>query len=316
MAVYTVLSEAQFKQILDAYDIGSLRQARAVTEGIENTNYFVDVDSNHETHCYLLTIFEHMQECDLRFYLAWLEQLKQHSLPVASALADRTGQMVQQLQGKPAALFHKLRGAHPSRIELSHCQAVGSAVAQLHNAALKQPLEHQGPRSLAWLEQLAKDIALSLDKEDRALLSRAQQECSSLPLEQLPQAMIHGDLFPDNTLFEGQQLSGLLDFYSGGTGPMIFDLAVACNAWCAQPNGLLNPEYLKGMLAGYQELRSFTVLEQKHWYRALVLAALRFWLSRVADTLAPRAGHHPDAVYVSKNPDEYREILRAHLRQL
>jgi Ser/Thr protein kinase RdoA (MazF antagonist) len=56
-------------------------------------------------------------------------------------------------------------------------------------------------------------------------------------------------------------------------------------------------------------------VEQQHWHRLLVLTAMRFWLSRLADTLLTQPVPPPGAVIKLKDPREYRNILAQHLQQ-
>jgi aminoglycoside phosphotransferase (APT) family kinase protein len=56
----------------------------------------------------------------------------------------------------------------------------------------------------------------------------------------LPRANLHGDLFRDNAMFEGTHLTGLIDFYNACSGPMLYDVAIALNDWCADEDGHLD----------------------------------------------------------------------------
>ena len=44
--------------------------------------------------------------------------------------------------------------------------------------------------------------------------------------------MIHGDLFRDNVLWDGDRISAILDFEQASGGSLVYDLAVCINDWC------------------------------------------------------------------------------------
>ena len=52
MAVYTKLNKENVEEILSNYTIGRLEEFKGIEEGIENTNYFLLVDSKK----YILTV--------------------------------------------------------------------------------------------------------------------------------------------------------------------------------------------------------------------------------------------------------------------
>ena len=62
MAVFTRVSSARIGTWLARYDVGRLRMARGIAEGVENTNYFVDTDAG----AYVLTLIERIAVPDLR----------------------------------------------------------------------------------------------------------------------------------------------------------------------------------------------------------------------------------------------------------
>ena len=311
MAVYTVLNFAQLSALLMPYRLGALASVQAATEGVENTNYFLDIAGEEgAVQSYLLTIFEHLQGSELAFYLHWLEQLEKLALPVAPAIADRTGRRWTTVSRKPAALFPKLPGRHPHLPDLSHCRAIGSALGRMHAAALDLGEHHTGPRSLEWLEALCADLLPILPRDDSSLMESALRASAPLRAEStLPFGLIHGDLFPDNTLFVGDQLTGLVDFFSGGDGLLCFDLGVCANAWCSREDGSLCQSRVDGLLDAYQKRRSLLPEEIHYWPNILVLSALRFWASRLAAQSRPGEDLDESAVIKSKDPDEYRRIL-------
>jgi homoserine kinase type II len=56
----------------------------------------------------------------------------------------------------------------------------------------------------------------------------------------LPSGVIHGDWFPDNVLFQGEHITGIIDFYFSCNDSYTFDLAVCLNTCCFEPDNSFN----------------------------------------------------------------------------
>ena len=73
--------------------------------------------------------------------------------------------------------------------------------------------------------------------------------------QDLPQGVIHADLFPDNVFFEKGAVSGLIDFYFACHDVLAYDLAIMLNAWCFEADVNFNITKARALLAGYQSVR-------------------------------------------------------------
>lgn len=320
MAVYTVLTTDEIAKFIGPYGIGSLLSADPVTEGVENSNYFVTTEharvatgesTEPVLHC-VLTVFEEITIGDLTLYLDWLDLLAAEALPVPAAFTDRFGTRIHLIEGKPAALFPRLPGRHPDPIDTSQCAAIGDALARIHAAAVPPgALTHGGPRGTRWLERAVALIRPSLRAGEGALVDKVI-EAFEAAVSSLPKGFIHGDLFPDNTLFEGAQLTGLLDFYRGGHGALLLDLAITVNAWCCDVDGRLDPTRAAALTCAYRQRRPLKSREVAAWPAALEAAAARFWISRLASRLEPALDHRPGALVEPRDPAQYRTILQRH----
>ena len=69
----------------------------------------------------------------------------------------------------------------------------------------------------------------------------------------LPDGVIHADLFPDNVFFLGDRLSGLIDFYFACTDTLAYDVAVCLNAWCFEPDHSYNVTKGRALLKAYAQ---------------------------------------------------------------
>ena len=123
----------------------------------------------------------------------------------------------------------------------------------------------------------------------------------------LPRANLHGDLFRDNAMFEGTHLTGLIDFYNACSGPMLYDVAIALNDWCADEAGHLDAPRARALLGAYAALRPFTASEAELWPTLLRVACVRFWLSRL---IAAQTFAGQDVLI--HDPAEFERLLAVH----
>jgi homoserine kinase type II len=126
--------------------------------------------------------------------------------------------------------------------------------------------------------------------------------------EDLARGIIHADLFPDNVFFQGDRLTGIIDFYFACNDIVAYDLAICLNAWCFEPDGAFNITKARQMLAAYRGERPLTPRELDALPLLARGAALRFLLTRLFDWQNRVDG----ALVKPKDPLEYFDKLRFH----
>jgi homoserine kinase type II len=310
MAVHTVLEQAELAAWVDRLGLGRLQRALGVSAGIENSTYFLTIAGvdGHASE-YVLTIAEKQNHQAVEFITRLTQTLAAQGLPVPPPVSDPAGATVFTLRGKPALLVPRVDGIHPGEPNASQCAAVGAALGALHRTTLASPLRHASHRDLAWVAATAQQLLPRLAGDDATLLAGELARFRRLQaIPGLPQAVIHGDLFRDNTLFQGDRLAAIIDFFMAGDGYLLLDLAIAVNDWCSLPDGALDLNRAGPLLTGYERARPLTTDERDCWPDFLCLAATRFWVSRLQEQLFP--GQRPTgAIVTAKDPEPYRLML-------
>lgn len=301
MSVYTVVTPEQLKQFLAGYALGELEQFVGISNGIENTNYFVTTSEGE----YVLTLFEVLQADELPYFLELMAFLAEHAIPSAHPVADRQGRYLQSLNGKPAALVQRLIGASVDQPTPVQCRAIGEQMGRMHLAAREFPHYRAPDRGPDWCAATAVEVMPKLDADDQSVLQAELDYQARVNLEGLPAGVIHADLFRDNALFVGDRLTGIIDFYYACNYYFIYDLAVTVNDWCNSDDAERNQANAAALLAGYQQQRRVQPEEIEVWPAMLRAAALRFWLSRLKDKHFPRPGE----ITHIKDPDVFRDVL-------
>ena len=305
MSVYTSVSRAELEAWLTRFPVGPLRDFRGISAGIENSNYFVETDRGR----FVLTLFEALAPGPLDFYLSLQARLATAGFPCPQPQTTRDGHLQQPLAGKPAALLSRLPGAPIELAAPAQCREIGRQLARFHQLTASFSDFPPHSRDTAWRRDAAARLAPRLPREQQELLARALAVDTALPWPELPQGLIHADLFRDNVLWDGEQLGGLLDFYFAGRDVLLFNLAVTANDWCLDEQGRPDPARETAFLEGYGAERSLTPGERAAWPAMLASAALRFWLSRLEVAQAPRRGE----LVTLKDPEDFRRLLEQRL---
>ena len=309
MNAVTRLDRADLEAVLGRYDVGELEDFWPAAHGIENSNYFVRTSSEGTPCEWVLTVLEQAPNAGSVF-APLLDLCFDAGLPVAPVRRNAVGSLQDTLGDKPLQLTPKLPGSHPDRPTAAQVEALGAAIAKLHlatrNPGFATP-DH--PRDEGWLRREAAAVCGQLTADAARLLEgtlrRVADLLRSADLTHLPTGIIHGDLFRDNVLFDGDRLTGLLDFHHASKGWLVYDLAVTANDWCSDTDGALVEGRANALLAAYHERRPLTQAEVKHFPDFMTYAALAFWLSRLAAAAKAQAG---EAVRV-KDPYELERII-------
>lgn len=296
MAVYTQVPAEEMQALIARFGAGELVSAKGIAEGVENSNYLVDTSSGR----FILTLYEkRVDERDLPFFLALLDHLADKGCPVPRALKDQDGRQVQRVAGRPACLIEFLPGVSVTRPTAAQAHAAGAAMGRMHRALAG--FQGTRPNSLGpdgWRD-LAARCGDQLDRIAPGLGHRVDDELDFLdhhwPAE-LPRAVIHADLFPDNVLMLGEQVSGLIDFYFSCTEIRAWDLAVMHSAWAFTPD--YDAIVGDALIAGYDTAHPLLPEERAAFPVLARGACLRFLLTRAWDWLNTPA----DALVTRKDP--------------
>jgi len=306
MSVYTNIEQQELEDFLKNYSLGALLSYDGINAGIENTNYFVTTENGE----FVLTIFEEIGFDALPYYLTLMAHLSDHGMPTAHPIADLHGDYVRVLKNKPAAIVRRLEGHNVLSPTTNHCAAIGHALAQMHIVGESFDGVLNNPRGTAWAGHTTNRVIKQISNEDQELLRHEIQFRKQPLTSDLPQGVIHADLFRDNVMFKGPALTGIIDFYYACDDYLLYDLAITVNDWCSLESGDLNIELYIALIGAYQAERMFVQQEFEIWEYMLRAAALRFWLSRLQDQIFPKDGE----ITHIKNPDVFKNILQSRIK--
>jgi homoserine kinase type II len=238
MAVYTHVGAEQVAEFLKAFDVGELISFKGIAEGVQNTNFLLETTQRR----FILTLYEtRVDPDDLPFFYALLAHLHRAGCKVPRFIEDRSGKWLQHLAGRPACLIEFLSGVSVSEPTTEQALATGHALGEMHAALADFSQTRANDLGLDdWLPLAQKCGVTELNRIQSGLAARIDQECEYLAEHwprHLPKAAIHADLFPDNVLMLGNDVSGLIDFYFACTDVRAYDIAVTHAAWSFSADG-------------------------------------------------------------------------------
>lgn len=208
MAVYTEVSLDTAQSLFGQLGLGQVVDLKGCSGGIENTNYFVDSESGR----WVLTLFERLTHEQLPFYLYLMKHLAQRGIPVPDPQANKSGDILLTVQGKPACVVNRLRGASELSPTSTHCATVGAMLARMHVAGQDFSRSQPNLRGLAWVSETVPVVLPFLGEAQvqliRSELAYQQHVATSSLYAALPRGPVHADLFRDNVMFEGAELTG------------------------------------------------------------------------------------------------------------
>jgi len=306
MAVYTEVPDEALAAFIAGYGIGAVTSCKGIAEGVENSNFLLHTAQG----AYILTLYEkRVAKADLPFFLGLMEHLAAAGISCPVPLRDRSGAMLGELAGRPAALVTFLEGLSLRRPAARHAGALGAGLADLHKAGQGFGMSRPNALSVPGWADLAARLGADADKVSPGLTNVISDELAALRASWprgLPAGVIHADLFPNNVFFMGDALSGFIDFYFACNDLFAYDISICLNAWCFEDDRSYNITKGQALLSAYAARRALDPAELDALPLLARGAALRFLLTRAYDWL-----HTPENALVKRlDPMEYLRKLR------
>lgn len=312
MAVYTHLAAEDLSALIAEYDVGELVSAKGIAEGVSNSNWLIETTgSNGGGGRYILTMYERRIDItELPFFLDLLDHLSARGCAVPRTIHDRSGASSRTIDGKAVALIEFLPGVSVDRPTPSQARAVGAALAGVHLASRDFAGRRANALGIAHtaaaLAECGAGPLAGIDPVLPEAIAVAAGLRESWP-KGLPQAICHTDLFPDNVLMRGSEVSAMIDFYFACEDAMAYDLAVTHAAWSFDGAGQrFNEAVGTALVAGYESIRPLSSDERQALPTLAQGACLRFVVSRAEDWI----NTPPDALVTRKDPMAFMRRLQ------
>ena len=297
MARYTTLSSTALTRIVTEYPIGTCLELEEIPGGFGNSNFKLTTTNG----AFLLKICDEKDPTELNMQISLLQHLRQHAYPTVYPILTKDEKPLIHAPFGSVMLYPFLQGTEPLPTPRTLTQ-IGEALATLH---CLPPIDGL-PRFAMGISQMrpffktvqATQFATHPFVESLKSELEAMKSQRNAPL---PMGLLHGDLFLDNTLFDGEEMVAILDFEEGCYDTLLIDVGMTLIGCCYTPQHQLILKAARRFLDAYNAVRPLTENEWTHLDTFVHYAALSiaFWRFRQFNI------RHPDA----HRANTYQEML-------
>ena len=266
-----VLDEA--RTLAGDYGFGEVLDLRSLPEGYANTNYSLETSSG----TFLYRICRQKSPLEIAGELSVLEHLESRGFKAAFAIRRTDGSAVSSTPSGPVVLYQYIEGENPG-LSPETVAEVARTLSELHRIEAPQGFDRLNFVQLKDSQELASrfggDVHGGSVHGEGTILGRFLEQTAVLREmlggEQLPRGLVHADLFPENTIFQGGKLAAVIDFEECCIDSFLFDVGTAINGFCFIDN-ILEHGLLRRFLANYNSVRAFDQTECRllpasiHW---------------------------------------------------
>jgi homoserine kinase type II len=281
MASYTQISLQDAEEILKLYGRSNVLKCTPLSLGISNSNYRVDLLDE----VVLLKISNDKNQEQLADEQAILVYLKEQNYPYSLKPHPlKVGSFIYNYGRYFGVLYPFVQGIPPGPSDYT-CHEVGKAIAELHSIKhdqqkLKNLRQHEAV-GFGAKEILDYTESKSCPEDFKMIFNQLfADKLKGFLHANLERGVIHGDLYYDNTLFDHNKISTVLDFEQAGLGEYLLDLGISISGTCLEKGRIITP-LVNSYLVGYESVRPLSSNELKFLDQAIILGLLSISLWRI-----------------------------------
>lgn len=249
--------EQTIAEVMQGYDLGQVLGVESLTQGYANENLKVITEQG----VVLYRICKQQPLRLLEYEVRLMEALKKAGIKTAFPIADKSGTYIQNSDEHFVMLYEFKVGTEPELSETVTHQ-MGEEVGKLSLIQLTAGLEKKNAVHLDNCQQLISEFGESQNPMPEVFgYFKEQTDYLIENLDAtLPRGIVHGDIFPNNTIYNGEDLVAIIDFEEACSDQLMFDVGMTINGFCFVDNEL-KPNLLRAFLKGYNSHREITEAE-------------------------------------------------------
>ncbi|MEE9158473.1 MAG: homoserine kinase [Gammaproteobacteria bacterium] len=274
MALYARLDRRAIEGLARRFGIGDITAFSVMHGGQENTSYCVETSSGQ----YVLTLCDQKSLKHATNLANLLVYLTDQGIRTSRIVVPPNEPIVVLHNEKPAMLKRYVDGDVAANLTGNLLAQLGEEMARLHEV----PAPSYVPQSFPYGRSHFPEVTNSnLGHAYIDWLSEKNSYLQKRIPQHLPMALIHGDVFFDNMIVQGDQLMAIIDFEEACHYYRSFDLGMVIVGACRDRQGI-SFEKAGSFIRGYQKETTLQSIERECLKAFAVYAAVAtsFWRFR------------------------------------
>jgi homoserine kinase type II len=274
VALYTRLDRVALEGLARRFGIDDITAFSVMDGGSENSNYCIETNSGK----YVLTLSDQKSLKHATNLASLLVHLTEHGIRTSRIIAPLEEPFVILHDRKPVMLKHHVDGDITANLTGNVLAQLGEEMARLHEVPAPSYLPGSFPYGRRYFPEV---IDANLDHAYIAWLSEKNGYLQKRIPQHLPMALIHGDVFFDNMIVQGDQLMAIIDFEEACHYYRGFDLGMAIVGAC-RDRDVISFEKAGRLIRGYEKVTTLQSIERETLKAFAVYAAVAtsFWRFR------------------------------------
>jgi Ser/Thr protein kinase RdoA (MazF antagonist) len=272
-------SKKEYRLIADYFGIGKIRKINFIRGGLQTPKAIVTtpkgkfVVSKHRIYTNRGIVGKSKQS--LQYEIDLLKLLR--NLPVPHFLPTKTGEFIFNFKGFGITVDRYIPGKQPKVINKKMAGALGRFLGLFHLQGKRFNKRLVGRRKFYNLNpSLIKKMHIYARRQKnmtlRNVVAEVKQGVENNQLSKnLPKGPIHVDIKPENELFLGDRLMGVVDFGNFYIDVLMIDIGKTI-MWNCSKNGKLSLNLVKEFMRGYESVRKLSVEEKQYFKKAILFA--------------------------------------------
>ncbi len=301
MAHYARLDRAAIDGLARRFGIDDVAAFSVMHGGSDNTNYLIKTNSGK----YVLTLCEQKSLERTIDLVNLLVHLANHGIRTSRVVVPLEESVVILHDQRPVMLKHHIDGDTTGDLSGIALFQLGEEMARLHAVPVPSYVPDSFPYGRSYFHEV---IDSNLDHAFVGWLAEKNSYLQKQIPQTLPKALIHGDIFVDNLVVQGNQLVAIIDFEDACHYYRCFDLGMTIVGTCRDHQGICF-EKAKRFIHGYQNQASLQPDEREALKIYVAYAAIitSFWRFRHYHLRKPERQFHDKHIEMQTLADTIAE---------